>query len=277
VGRRDAIVEELSHPVTMVDPVGASPTQAAWSVPPTTIEANPTPLPTPVPIYVQATGQQRSQAPIVVAIVVVGLLAIAGIAAAVYLLNPSARPSADPVVVPQPNPTVVVTQAPADPVPAATVTATATATQTEVRTETPTTLGEPPSVPVPTSETAIVQQLMDYMNTGNWSAIPSLCNPQSVCSTQLVNFFQRRFESGQFVTGSVGPLRPCYSVPTSWLPGCDGPDTWLAQFSWTCSKGGTLGTQTEVGKLIFDYSNGVRIAWFDGTSNTPRVSASQCQ
>lgn len=268
VGRRDALTDMLQNPPTLLDDSGNEPTRrysagAGQGVTPAHAPVTPTPSP---PIIVQAPPA-RSQAALITAIVVVGVLLIAGIAGAAYFLRPTTQPAATQTVqapAASPAPTVTVSTKPR---PAPTKTITATSAPQPIEDE---------IASGPATEQETMQSIMDYMNAGRWDLIPSLCNPESVCYTQLIDFFQKRFESGQFIRGAVGPLRPCYDVPSAWVTACDSPQTWLAEFSWTCSKDGSTGTQTEVGKLNFDYAYGPRLSWFDGTRNTPRIGAWQC-
>lgn len=138
------------------------------------------------------------------------------------------------------------------------------------------------TAPVGYEEQKTANALLSRINRGQWSNIPSMCTPPSLCTRQFVDFFQPRFRSGQFLRGDVGMLYSCAeSVPRGWESGCATrgtsvihPDRWLAQFDWTCSKNGTQGIQREVGYFEFDYSQGTRISAFDPV--TVLASASQC-
>ncbi len=121
----------------------------------------------------------------------------------------------------------------------------------------------PPVTPIGYEEQVTANTLMDRMNGGEWSSIPDLCTPPDLCTRQFVDFFQPRFMSGQFRRGDVGMLYSCADpVPSGWQGGC-APGRWLAQFDWTCSKGGAQGVQREVGYFEFDYSQGTRISAFE--------------
>ena len=131
------------------------------------------------------------------------------------------------------------------------------------------------SAPVGYEEQKTANALVDRINRGQWSSIPEMCTPPSLCSRQFVDFFQPRFRSGQFLRGDVGMLYSCAEpVPRGWESGCTSPARWLAQFDWTCSKNGTQGVQREVGYFEFDYSEGARISGFDPV--TVLDPASQC-
>ena len=121
------------------------------------------------------------------------------------------------------------------------------------------------AAPIGYEEQITANALMDRMNRDEWSSIPDLCTPPSLCTRQFVDFFQPRFMSGQFRRGDVGMLYSCADpVPSGWQGGCTKPGRWLAQFDWTCSKGGTQGVQREVGYFEFDYTTeGARISAFE--------------
>ena len=131
------------------------------------------------------------------------------------------------------------------------------------------------SAPVGYEEQKAANALLDRINRGQWSSIPEMCTPPSLCSRQFVDFFQPRFRSGQFLRGDVGMLYSCAEpVPRGWESGCTSPARWLAQFDWTCSKYGVQGIQREVGYFEFDYFEGTRISDFDAV--TVLDPASQC-
>lgn len=129
--------------------------------------------------------------------------------------------------------------------------------------------------PVGYEEQKVANALLNRMNKGEWQSVPELCNPQSLCTRQFVDFFEPRFRSGQFLRGDVGMLYSCAEpVPGGWEGGCSSPKRWLAGFDWTCSKNGSTGVQREVGYFTFDYSQGTRISDFDAV--TMIEPASQC-
>lgn len=129
--------------------------------------------------------------------------------------------------------------------------------------------------PLGYEEQKVTNALMNRMNKGEWTSVPELCNPQSLCTRQFVDFFEPRFRSGQFLRGDLGMLYSCAEpVPGGWEAGCSSPSRWLAEFDWTCSKNASVGIQREVGYFTFDYSQGTQISDFDAV--TVIEPAAQC-
>lgn len=205
---------------------------------------------------------RRLLAAVVAGVLVVAVAAGAGIAVVASMQSTSAS-TPEPVQ-------VTVTAAPA-PAPATEV----ASTSAEPTSEPPEVSSPEPQSPVGYEEQKTANALLTRINRGQWSSIPELCTPPSLCTRQFVDFFQPRFMSGQFLRGDVGMLYSCADpVPRGWEGGCTSPGRWLAQFDWTCSKNGSQAVQREVGYFEFDYSQGARISAFEPV--TVIDAASQC-
>jgi serine/threonine protein kinase len=172
VGRRDALTDMLQTPRTLLDPSGNEPTRAyiAAGAAPQGVTPAPAPVtPTPSPPIIVQAPPPRSQAALITAIVVVGVLLIAGIAGAAYFLRPTPQPPATQTVqapAASPAPTITISTTPR---PAPTKTLTTTPAPQPVENE---------IASVPATEQETMQSIMDSMNAGRWDLIPSLCNPE---------------------------------------------------------------------------------------------------
>lgn len=110
------------------------------------------------------------------------------------------------------------------------------------------------------------RRLMNRMNVGDWTAVPDLCNPQTLCSRDFVETLEPMFASGQIVKGRIGRLYTCaetlpvtreedaLNVIRAWESGCSSPSRWLAPMTWLCSQESAIMSQMDVVYFTFDYS-----------------------
>lgn len=248
VGRRDALTDMLQTPPTLLDGSGNEPTRR-YTAPaePTPAPAPPTPTPSP-PIIVQAPPP-RSQAALITAIVVVGVLLIAGIAGAAYFLRPTTQPIATQTIqapAASPAPTVTVSTTPR-PAPTKTITANPRPVATKTVTANPAPVGgqspRPATGAMPFLTDSMIESTSDAICYLNPNSMPPLVGPYSDSSaTRIVQIFavMNGINPGP-IDGEYGPKTVAAVMQLQRLVGVIddgqvGPITWGAIQRFHCGN-----------------------------------------